>query len=686
MSPIWSRKLRTLVPAVAVGALLTTPAVANNGAVALARPVRSVVIDGDLADWDGTHRVYPIERVGGEDAVGPPDAAASFRVAYNAEEGALYVGLEVEDDSYVPSSALGVEDWTGRDGHLLYVDREHRPRGSGNVLYLLSERQRDLVAAQAGWDPANGGGSWEIVEASVGRKGTRTVFEWRLLLGGDIAAGRTIGLDHIVVDRDADEEEATLLVWGEGFGKSSNSYRLGDVVLLGAGQEVGELTGSVEWAVASDRPLPSHVRVTRIDEPALWVQVDVGSDGRYRAELPAGRYRVSPAFSLSEPFRVDFGNLPLRIDQSFAIEAEVEANRANEAPPLAFRTFERPDFLFSEHPLLPGLEPDDLVALDTFIDAFRRYYDIPGVSVAVVHHGERVYHRTFGVRNSLTGARIESDTLFEGASITKAMFAMAVLRQVERELLDLDRPLVEYLPFELIAGDPRSAGLTARHVLTHHSGLPNWAWGGPGGWRDGTPIDLLFAPGSEYHYSGEAFNYLGRVLEAITGSDLESLLTAEVSRPMGLENSFYALDDARATEASLGHFSHHPVWRRRASEVSPASSLHSEAGDFANFLLGLVEGRGLGPEMFEAMLRPAAAVPDDWRVYPDAWPQSIGLGVFLRETPYGLLVEHGGNNDDFDSKFAVVPEAGFGYVVFTNSNVGDELIRALELYLLHGKS
>lgn len=84
------------------------------------------------------------------------------------------------------------------------------------------------------------------------------------------------------------------------------------------------------------------------------------------------------------------------------------------------------------------------------------------------------------------------------------------------------------------------------------------------------------------------------------------------------------------------------------------------------------------------MLSAAVQVPKETRVY-DEGDQSVGYGFFLRDTPHGLLVEHGGNNRDFDCKFGLYPETGDGYVIFTNGNVGDELVRTFERFWLVGR-
>ncbi|WP_315815533.1 serine hydrolase domain-containing protein [Paraflavitalea speifideaquila] len=137
--------------------------------------------------------------------------------------------------------------------------------------------------------------------------------------------------------------------------------------------------------------------------------------------------------------------------------------------------------------------------IDQFIKTYQQYYKIPGASLALIKDGRVVYHKVYGVKNAFTGEAVDSLTLFEAASVTKPVFAFAVLRLAERGLIDLDKPLYLYLPYKDIEDDERYKLMTVRHVLTHRTGFPNW--------RDGK-LTLLFTPGEKYNYSGEGFEYL----------------------------------------------------------------------------------------------------------------------------------------------------------------------------------
>ena len=121
------RRLVCFAAAMLIGSY---PAYGHNDAVGIAFPARGITVDGDLSDWPAGLRTYPIERIeSGDKLGGKDDLEAHFRLAYNPAERALYVAVEVRDDSVVldgPGEAL----WNTRDGCEIFVDAAHAGSGS----------------------------------------------------------------------------------------------------------------------------------------------------------------------------------------------------------------------------------------------------------------------------------------------------------------------------------------------------------------------------------------------------------------------------------------------------------------------------------------------------------------------------------------------------------------------------
>jgi CubicO group peptidase (beta-lactamase class C family) len=141
-------------------------------------------------------------------------------------------------------------------------------------------------------------------------------------------------------------------------------------------------------------------------------------------------------------------------------------------------------------PLLTGVDSQQIARLERDIPHLMSDGEIPGLSIAVVRNGKLAWSRGFGVKNSETQEPVGDNTVFEAASLSKPVFAYAVLKLVEEGKLDLDTPLNAYLPGRYDVGDdPRLDQITARRVLSHTTGFPNWR---P---RGDKTLKIYFTPG-----------------------------------------------------------------------------------------------------------------------------------------------------------------------------------------------
>ena len=310
--------------------------------------------------------------------------------------------------------------------------------------------------------------------------------------------------------------------------------------------------------------------------------------------------------------------------------------------------------------------------VDRFIETYQKYYNIPGVSLALIKDGELVYHKTYGVRNTMTGEKVDDNTLFEAASVTKPVFAFAVQRLAERGIIDLDKPLYLYLPYKDIEYDDRYKLMTARHVLTHRTGFPNWRWMNEDG-----KLNLKFTPGTAYNYSGEGFEYLKMVIEKITGKKVEQVLQEEVIEPIGLYHTFFQKTIHCNVWSHNGHFDGLPSNNDLPESPGMAYSMHTEARIFTRFMLYMLEQKGLKAATYDSMFTKHSDFNYEPGDKKPRYPAYMGESLEIRETPFGKSFGHGGNNGDFKCKFEVYKDLKMGYVIFTNSNTSDALLDAM---------
>jgi CubicO group peptidase (beta-lactamase class C family) len=292
---------------------------------------------------------------------------------------------------------------------------------------------------------------------------------------------------------------------------------------------------------------------------------------------------------------------------------------------------------------------------------------IPGISLAVVEGGSLGGTLALGVRDTGTGAPVTDSTVFEAASLSKPVTAYVALRLVDEGALDLDRPLQELLPNPRLEGDSRYDRITARMVLSHTTGLPNWG---------SDTLRLGFEPGDHFSYSGEGYVYLAQVMETLTNRSLVALAREDVFEPLEMTSSSFVWVEAYDAVSAVGHDElSRAQAKRKPVEPNAAASLHTTATDYARFLAAVLQGRGLS-ESSARLLRTAAVrfggeEPFSLRKDRSVWEElgwSLGWGI--RSSGSGDLIWHWGDNGAFKALVVGNPATGDGFVYFANSTSG----------------
>jgi CubicO group peptidase (beta-lactamase class C family) len=301
--------------------------------------------------------------------------------------------------------------------------------------------------------------------------------------------------------------------------------------------------------------------------------------------------------------------------------------------------------------------------MDQFVQHELDSLHLMGLSIAVVNDGKVVYHHAVGLANVYTQEKMTDRTMFEFASMGKSVFAFFVMRLVDEHILSLDTPLYKYMPYPDIAYDNRYQLITARMVLDHTTGFPNW--------RDGDSLKILFTPGTKWSYSGEGYEYLAKVIEHLTNHtrrNLDSLFTQEVAIPLNMEHTHYSINPYIARHLAVGHVGDTVTYEPSDKfSFSPAGGLYSDPLDFTNFLIGVMDGKILSKASYDEMLRQQVRLDSTARqshVGDTGW----GLGFAIGPTAYGNEYSHGGNNWGYTGFFMLNREKRFGFVVLTNSD------------------
>lgn len=228
---------------------------------------------------------------------------------------------------------------------------------------------------------------------------------------------------------------------------------------------------------------------------------------------------------------------------------------------------------------------------------------MPGVSIAVIRNDEIVTPVTAGMRDVASGKPVDSGTIFEAASLSKPVFAYIVLQLVDSGVLSLDSPLSTTVP-DFVTDDRRARKITVQDVLSHTSGLPNRQ-------KKDVPIKTYFDAGERFSYSGEAYVWLQRVVEQITGEDLNVLASRLVFEPLEMHHSSFVWRADFAEDYALPYDNDLSVAaKRKPGRPIAAATLHTTAGDYIRFVKAVMDGARLKPATAQLWLHPDVPVSE----------------------------------------------------------------------------
>ncbi|AXT20062.1 hypothetical protein D7030_02780 [Flavobacteriaceae bacterium AU392] len=628
----------------------------------------TIKIDGNINDWPSNLNHYPIEkplqRINNKNE---GNFSAYFMTGYNLNQNALYLAIVVEDDMYF--SDKDNPSIRNQDSYSLYLNEKYSRVGSGVGYYAITENYKELMNASNNWDPKlKELLDWKKVDYKISTKDKQRIYELKITLQKPIYDGRVIGLDHII--NDVDKDSQTRYGWVNSSNKDATSQpgKIGALVFHENPRKLGTITGKVSWRDSAITTKPEGVILTSKKNNRFWIYLPVDNDGRFSTLLPKGEYVLTPG-KLAFFSGYTFYKANSSITKTIKVKEGILNDEVN-----YYLQPEKTPYFEEEGNFLYDISENGKQKIDETIKAHMQFYGIEGVAFAALKNGKITYHNTYGVKNNYTKEKVTEETLFEVASITKPVFAYAVLRLYEKGLIDLDKPLYEYLPFDIISDDEYSKLITARIVLSHQTGLPNWR-------RNGV-LKFKFKPGTTFGYSGEGYEYLKRVIEKITNKEINEVLNEEVVTPLELEHMYFKKNEYAAKYKSSGHYNSYPGKIDLPENPWVAGCLITNAKSFAKFIIALQNRKGLKPETFEMMLSYHTNVPQDFRENIWGFDEYMGLGLFVEKTPFGNVLRHSGDNGDFQAVFKLYDDLDMAYIIMLNSNSGHFLLDNIEKILI----
>jgi CubicO group peptidase (beta-lactamase class C family) len=315
--------------------------------------------------------------------------------------------------------------------------------------------------------------------------------------------------------------------------------------------------------------------------------------------------------------------------------------------------------------------------LEPVIKQVMEQANMPGFAIAIVENQKIVYSAGFGVKSLQTREPISAQSLFHMASITKPFVATSIMQLWEKGKIDLDAPVVKYLPYFRIK-DERSATITIRQMLSHISGMPDvedYEWDKPQ--YDEGALEryvkslgnekLIAAPGTKFQYSNMAFEVLGDVIAKVSGESFEDYVKHNILDPLKMQTSTLLVKKADPQLLARPHVlgSSYDV---EVSKIfpynrmhSPSSTLYSNVLDMsrwamANLNRGELDGkRVLKASTYDLMWKPAGEQF-----------QQVGISWFLRKFKDYPTVTHSGGDTGFVSNLVLIPEKSIAVVMMSN--------------------
>ncbi len=338
-------------------------------------------------------------------------------------------------------------------------------------------------------------------------------------------------------------------------------------------------------------------------------------------------------------------------------------------------------------------------SLNTKVEYLMKAANVSGVAISVFNDNKPVFSKTYGLANVQKNIPLQQSSVMYAASFAKTVFAYIAMQFVQEKVIDLDKPLVEYLSkplpdfkfntwkrgYQDLKDDDRYKKITARMCLTHTTGFPNWRW-----FEADKKLKFKFDPGSRYSYSGEGLYLLQFVIEQVTGKDYESISQERLFKPLGMNNTSQVWQTRFDSNICYGHNAKgEPYELRKWKEAGAGGSMSTTLQDFTKFYTVLINSTGLSKKSFKAMTSTQVRIRSRSQFGPLAKIDSTdndniklgyGLGVGVFKTPYGRAFFKEGHDDGWGHYSICFPDKKIAIVIMTNNDNGESIFKELLAY------
>lgn len=336
--------------------------------------------------------------------------------------------------------------------------------------------------------------------------------------------------------------------------------------------------------------------------------------------------------------------------------------------------------------------------IDKTIKRLMDTANVQGLGLAVLNNKKTVFIKSYGFKNKPKNELLDTASIMYGASFSKAVFGYLTMKLVQEKVLDLDKPLYQYLSkpiaeyeyFSDLKTDDHWKLITARMCLSHTTGLPNLRWFHPTtGVEDSLGImKIYFEPGTKYAYSGEAFKLLQLVEEEITKKPIDELAVEKIFNPLGMTRTGYVWHNSFGDDnVAVGHMNNGDIdKKKKRTEAVAGGSLVTTIADYSKFIEHIMKAKGLTNKLFKEMISPQINIHSKTQFPPltsetttenDAIHLSYGLGWGLLACPNGKAFFKEGNGGAWRNYNINFIDKGISIIILINSENGETIFQEL---------
>ena len=323
-----------------------------------------------------------------------------------------------------------------------------------------------------------------------------------------------------------------------------------------------------------------------------------------------------------------------------------------------------------------------LRGVDKYIENAMQEWEVPGLAVAVVKDSAVVWVKGFGYRDVEKKLPVTGETLFAIGSCTKAFTAVAVGQLADEDKVDLEEPVITYIPTFKMYDDYVTNHMTPTDLMCHRSGLPrhDFVWYG----KDLSRKELLdrlqyLEPSrgfrSAYQYQNLMFMTAGILVEEVSGVKWETFVQKGILDPLEMTSSNFSVTDIQKAENFSYPYSKKDdkmirIPFRNIDAMGPAGSINSSVLEMSNWMImHLNKGGFNGKEIVSDSFLKKAHAPQmvsSQSLTDEIFFSSYGLGWGITSYRGHYRCSHGGGIDGFISDVTIYPRDGIGIVVLTN--------------------